>query len=61
MAKLTRRTMLAAAIAGAAGVAGGLLWWRSSCDEHALQVELPPVRDPAFPEGRGLEIGPAGG
>ncbi|MGH8621519.1 MAG: multicopper oxidase family protein, partial [Burkholderiales bacterium] len=39
----------AAATAGAAGIAGALLWWRRSFDEHAGHVELPPVRDPGFP------------
>ena len=46
-----RRTFLiaAAATAGAAGIAGALLWHRRSRDEHAGHVELPPVRDPEFP------------
>jgi blue copper oxidase len=39
----------AAATAGAAGIAGALLWHRRSSDERAGHVELPPVRDPAFP------------
>ena len=39
----------AAATAGAAGIAGALLWQLRSRDEHAAHVELPPVRDPEFP------------
>jgi suppressor of ftsI/bilirubin oxidase len=39
----------AAATAGAAGIAGALLWHRRSADEHAAHVELPPFRDPEFP------------
>jgi blue copper oxidase len=39
----------AAATAGAAGIAGALLWHRRASDERAGHVELPPVRDPEFP------------
>jgi suppressor of ftsI/bilirubin oxidase len=39
----------AAATAGAAGIAGALLWRQRSRDEHAAHVELPPIRDPEFP------------
>ncbi|MGH8702303.1 MAG: multicopper oxidase family protein, partial [Burkholderiales bacterium] len=39
----------AAATAGAAGIAGALLWQRRSRDEHAGHMELPRVRDPEFP------------
>ena len=55
MARLTRRAVLAAAVAGAAGVAGGLLWWRASRDEHAghadhaMPVEPPPPPGGEFP------------
>ncbi|HEX9672572.1 MAG TPA: multicopper oxidase domain-containing protein [Burkholderiales bacterium] len=46
-----RRKFLIAAgtAAGAAGIAGALLWHRRSADERAGHLELPPVRDPAFP------------
>jgi len=51
MSSSPRRRFLiaAAATAGAAGIAGALLWHRRSRDERAGQVELPPVRDPEFP------------
>jgi suppressor of ftsI/bilirubin oxidase len=51
MSATPRRKFLiaAAATAGAAGIAGALLWHRRASDEHAGHVELPPVRDPAFP------------
>jgi len=51
MSSNPRRKFLiaAAATAGAAGIAGALLWHRRSSDEHAGHVELPPVRDPEFP------------
>ena len=39
----------AAATAGAAGIAGALLWHRRSRDEHAGPVEPPLARDPRFP------------
>ena len=57
MSTPSRRTFLIAAgtAAGAAGIAGGLLWWRATRDEHAghadpaMHVEpLPPSSD-AFP------------
>ena len=43
-----RRKFLVGA-AAVAGVAGALLWYRRSFDEHAGHLELPPVRDPGFP------------
>lgn len=51
MSSNPRRKFLvaAAATAGAAGIAGALLWHRRSADEHAGHMELPPVRDPGFP------------
>jgi suppressor of ftsI/bilirubin oxidase len=51
MSSNPRRKFLiaAAATAGAAGIAGTLLWQRRSDDEHAAHVELPPFRDPGFP------------
>src|SRR5512134_557947 len=51
MSTPARRKFLiaAAATAGAAGIAGTLLWHRRSADEHAAHVELPPFRDPEFP------------
>jgi blue copper oxidase len=54
MARLTRRSVLAAtAAAGAAGIAGGLWWWGHPGDEHAghrghAAQRLPPL-DPSFP------------
>jgi len=51
MSATPRRKFLiaAAATAGAAGIAGALLWQLRSRDEHAARVDLPPVRDPEFP------------
>jgi suppressor of ftsI/bilirubin oxidase len=50
MSSSPRRKFLiaAAATAGAAGIAGALLWYRRVADEHAGRMELPPVRDPEF-------------
>jgi FtsP/CotA-like multicopper oxidase with cupredoxin domain len=54
MKKLTRRTVLGAGAAVAAGVAGGW-WWRSRLQEypgsveHAAHVDPPFVLDPSFP------------
>jgi FtsP/CotA-like multicopper oxidase with cupredoxin domain len=45
-----RKFLIAAgATAGAAGIAGALLWHQRSADEHAAYMELPPFRDPEFP------------
>lgn len=45
-----RRLLAAAAVAGAAGLAGGFVWrHRPGRGSQASHAELPPLRDPAFP------------